>query len=366
MLRMLLPTLILCFPALSQEVSETRLRDAWSALGKEDRIEIARWFSAECERLDTFQNTLMRFLFGRLERDRYDWPEAPEQPPLYDARRHAPAQPIQRTFLAEDSPAVKRWQKRLAASQPARKLRVAWSYDYAKGSVVRQAPIFDPERIFENGVAGFPPDLDLAQALVEQSLDDGSLSAIHAAFAHAYADRGGHAYPGMTLYDVWASGAQMEMPDVECLGIVHDILGEWKRWVAPVPPTEHEALYDLLGELFLRAYHHRSLREALARTYLQADPALPAALGPHCTRLHALWDRHASDPAALAKVLPGGPEGPDESDWDGFWERLIQSVDGDEEALAAGVGRRATLAGDARRVRATLVRVMREYGALAD
>ena len=45
-------------------------------------------------------------------------------------------------------------------------------------------------------------------------------------------------------------------------------------------------------------------------------------------------------------------------------EGLIEEIDGDEELWRSGEGRRATLDADAGRVRATLVWVMREFGAV--
>ena len=82
-------------------------------------------------------------------------------------------------------------------------------------------------------------------------MDDGSMKSVMTAFSHAYADRQGNAFPGITLYDAWSSGAEMEMPDVECLGIVHDLLDDWKTWKAPV--RKQESLYDAIGELFVKA-----------------------------------------------------------------------------------------------------------------
>ena len=40
-----------------------------------------------------------------------------------------------------------------------------------------------------------------------------------AAFGPAYTDRNGNVYPGVTLYDAWASGPEIEMPDVDVLGV---------------------------------------------------------------------------------------------------------------------------------------------------
>src|SRR5262249_29966935 len=134
--------------------------------------------------------------------------------------------------------------------------------------------------------------------------DDGSQQKTLAAFLHAYTDREGGVYPGVTLYDAWASGAEIEMPDVDCLGIVHSVLDDWKTWRAPVPATKHEALYDRIGKIFVDAHRHRSLRRALATVFLEGSPALRDGFVDSVGNFHALWEDCGSTPAELAKRLP--------------------------------------------------------------
>lgn len=361
-LRFVLALLVLPF-ALAQEdpPSDEVVRAAWEALEHQDRIEIAQWFSAEAERLDTFQNALMAHVFAVHARARYDWPEAQPELPLYDPKKHAPAQVIPRRWLRENSSEVKRWKERVFAAVPERALLQGWRYDYPSASVVRLGDEFDPERVFHNGLAGLPPDLDLAEAIVESWLDDESLREVLTAFGHGYSDRNGKAYPGVTLYDVWCSGAQMEMPDVECLGIIHDVLDEWDRWVAPVDPRDHGELYQALGEIFAPARRHRGLRTALARTYLIGTPVMRDQYGPTTDRLHSLWDSCQSEPSKLIEQLPGSGE-----EWTEWFVALGQKVMKDPELMKAGQNRRLTLEADQARVRRVLVGVMTEYGAFKE
>ena len=137
-------------------------------------------------------------------------------------------------------------------------------YDYATREVRHTRDVKDPERIFKNGLAGCAPDLDLCAALVERMLDDGSQQKTLAAFAHAYTDRDGRVYPGVTLYDAWSSGVEIEMPDVDTLGIVHTLLDDWKTWKAPVDASQHDKLYAKIGELYRALHRLQGLRHALA------------------------------------------------------------------------------------------------------
>jgi hypothetical protein len=212
--------------------------------------------------------------------------------------------------------------------------------------------------LFHNALAGFPPDLDLAVALIERALDDGKEQSALAAFAHAYTDRTGTVYPGITLYDALSSGLEIEMPDVDVLGVIHELSNDWKTWIAPVPDSQHRALYGKYGEHYAAAKQHRGLRTALATTFLSGTIALRDGYTGNRDRLHAWWDEHASTPEALAKELPSSAK------WASFLEGWSKRIDDSADLTQRGIVRRATLDADAARVRQTVVLVLGEVGAL--
>ncbi|MCA9003435.1 MAG: hypothetical protein KDB61_16035 [Planctomycetes bacterium] len=84
-------------PARVQATAPTdgELRKAWKALKPEDQRRAAEWFSQEARHLPCFQNTLIAYMLGSLEKDRYDWPE-PGPQETFDPALHCPAQPIPR------------------------------------------------------------------------------------------------------------------------------------------------------------------------------------------------------------------------------------------------------------------------------
>jgi hypothetical protein len=329
---------------------------AWERLTAEERSELTQWFAAEVGYLDTFQAGLIKWRLARQEVDPGTWPRA-ERAPLFDPAIHAPAQPIARTWLAPDDRRVRALEKKVFKGRPERALDSAFRYDYASGQLLRLGDPEDPERVFKNGLAGLPPKLGLAEALVEMDLDGGELRAACAAFAHAYTDRSGNAYPGVTLYDAWGSGMEMEMPDVDCLGIVHELLADWKTWKAPV--RKQKSLYRAIGEIYADVRRHRQLRGALARSYLQAEPALAGGHGPALTNYHALWESVSSLPSDLEKALPPADE------WQEYLTAWARRCLREEALFRKGEARAAALLADQRRVRATLLRVMDEFGAFA-
>jgi hypothetical protein len=332
-----------------------RMRSAWSRLRREEKADVISRFVAEAPYLDTFQNSLLRYVRGLDERDLGAYPLASEIV-CFDPKTHAPAQPIARRWVEADSALGKQARRRFLDPLPTRRLDAAYAYDYARREVVRHADDQDPDRIFANALAGLPPGLDVVEALVEERLDDGSQQVAAAAFAHAYTDRSGNAFRGVSLYDAWASGESMEMPDVDQLGIVHTCLGEWKRWKAPV--SAQEELYAQVGDLFQDLHRHRGLRHALARSYAVGDAVLRDGYAAHLERFHALWDQASSMPAELLPRLPG-PE-----QWEGFLLQLARDVGGDGDAgnarSIAGYNRRRTLEQDSWRVRDLLRTCLRE------
>ncbi len=334
--------------------TDEQLWSAWKKLSADQRFEIAEWFRLDVSYLDTFQLRLQRHVLQLLDEDPGLLPEL-SAAPHFDPDVHAPGQPIRRKPLDEDAQAAKSARKRYLEE---RLLRPAWVYDWARRAIVRAPNSDDPERIFANGMAGFAPDADLAEALLLTQLDRGEEQSALAAFGHAYTDRSGKVYPGVTLYDAWASGADMEMPDVDVLGLLFSITGGYKRYTAPVPGSRHKKLYRLVGDLFADVNHYRAIREAVARLYLQPNPALPRGYQANLDRFHALWDYHESEIEPMAEDLPNAKQ------WERYLEAWVKRCGRKKELLEKGVLRRQALQRDAWAVRWTLLRVMQRAQAL--
>ncbi len=329
-------------------------RAAFALLAPKERREVADFLESELAHVRTFQLGLARHIVATQDRDPKAWPEATDAP-WFDPERHASAQPIPRRRLAADDPRVAAAQKALSVPADPR----AWIYDYASGSVLHRTAHDNPERVFELALRGLPPNADLVLALVERALDDGSEKKSHAAFAHAYTDRSGDAYPGITLYDAWRSGAEIEMPDVDCLGIVNTVLDDWTTWTSIVPSHRQASLYTRIAELFQPAHRQRELRAAIAATYLEAAPELCCGYGGSTDNFHALWEVSESTPTKLATRLPNAAR------WKEFLGDWVAECTRDGAMYQRGVARGATLAAEGETIRAVLRGVLEEYGAFA-
>ena len=47
-------------------------------------------------------------------------------------------------------------------------------------------------------------------------------------------------------------------PDVDALGIIHDIHDDWRSWVAPIPASVHEFIYGEIEALFVACARYRA------------------------------------------------------------------------------------------------------------
>lgn len=332
------------------------LFDAWSALEERKRVDTSQWFLAECDRSTTFRSRLERYLVQSVDGNPHDWPPSGERP-TFDPKVHTPGQVIERSFVDVERAPYARTFDRLKGGFVDRAFVPAVEYDWSRGEIVQLMQWDDPERIARNASRGFTPYTDLAEALVERQLDDRSF-AVHAeAFGHAYADRTGKAFREVTLYTAWSSGAQLEMPDVEVLGIYHALTDDWKTYVAPVPGSQHRPLYKLIAEAFSEYRKYRDLRTAFAVTYLQARPELPKGYAGLRTSLHGMWEMFGSDPAKLAGELPSN------EDWESWIESTGTQARRDADVDARRRGREKALEDSSAWARRTFEAILDEYGA---
>jgi len=343
----------------SGDESDERARRAFATLAPEEQADLIAWFTSECGRYGIFQETLIRYVVDSAERDADSWPDL-KALEWYDPEVHCPAQPIPRVPLAADFAEVQSVRARILSAAGWRRLDSGWMVDYGARTLVRLPHQRDARRVFENGLLGMAPDWDLAEALVELALDDGSLQKSFQAFDHAYTDRWGGVYPGITLYDAHVAGAQMpiEMPDVDTLGLVHDLLGDWETWTAPVHPDKQADLYAKIAELFRDVSRHRGLRQNLARTYLCGSADLRERYANNLDNFHALWESCGSDPATLRERLPT-PDG-----WADFLQGWNDSLVADLTVYYRGLDRHTTLERNRTAIRGILLRLLGEYGAL--
>ncbi len=334
---------------------DAELEVQWQTLSAAQKGVAVAAFERALAGLDTQQLRWVRALTGNAPA------EVPQLGELafFDPKVHAPGQPIARKRLPSADGRVKRLLQEVRPEPPAGTPALAFDYDWGAARVVRTGDPAEPEAVFRNALLGLPPGADLARALVLATLD-GAGTALErkrqAAFAHAYTDRDGNVFP-LSLFEMWATGKTIEMPDVDTLGIVHVVLDQWQRWVAPVPGSQHDGLYAVLGEQFLACRRWRELRLSLAELFLAPSTAPRAGYDKLGLNLQALWAAQESDPSKLAVLLPDG------DGLDAFLKDLVERCKRDPKLYGQGRRRAGLLRQDGVALRIALGAALDEAAA---
>lgn len=323
-------------------IASGQLWNQWNRLTPGQRRKAMESFRSRIASTQTPQLALLRKLNAGADKIPRAQPAA-----HYSESQHAPGDPIPRYALAADSERVRAARQAFFSPPHPEEQLVVFGYDWGKGEVIRLREELSDEEQFSNAAHGYAPGLDLARARALKALDGGHLRPIQAAFEHAYTDREGGVYPGISLYQAWRSRKQMEMPDVDNLGIYHDLSGDWETYVAPIDGALHAGLYGIIESYFQRILSYRELRIALAECLLEGEPLNGRFSGPR-TNLHSFWAELDADLGRAREALPGDQ---DTTRW------LSQRLDRDRaepKLWEAAEKRRKYLAEDSNRVRAVL------------
>jgi len=296
--------------------SRNSMRTELAKLPDRKRGELARAFTELLSENDTELVHILR----RYELTPVDGPFSDELP-FYDPEVYAPGLPIPRTELARDDIRVVSLRKRVGKDgyQP------LVDYDFAEREI-RGASSDGLDADYDRTVGalleGRSPYFDLVRAAILKELDDGTMREEFEAFGHAYTDREGNVYSGVSLYDVWSSGMLMEMPDVDVLGILTNLVGD-VRVRSPIPSSTHDRLYKRIGKLFADLRPYRPMREAIADTLLLGKP-LSADYKSYEVPLNALWIEVDFDTRRVARMLA---EEPPQVVLDGWVQRCKEDRD---------------------------------------
>jgi hypothetical protein len=346
-------------PAAAQVPADPRSTAAierFAALGFRQKAAVIRAIQRATEALD---DPLARRI-AALRIDLDELPAAPDAAPIHDPATYARAEheagrAPARTPVPADDPAHRAVRARFARPAFLPDLIREVRYDRATGRLVRGAAL-GYEELFTNAVHGFVPGSDHAVAQVLAALDrDPEMRQLGRWFAHGYCDLSARAYPPLTLYDAWYSGAIVDVPDVDAIPFAWEILG-WKDYRSPLSGPPRDRLYEEIRRAAGRYRVHRTLGEAAAAALVRAEPRMDPMYALLVPRLHYLWANLDDDLEALAAKL--GAEDRDE---------LLEAVDRairepDGRAHAIREGRREALAALEERIRGIALAALERFG----
>lgn len=238
---------------------------------------------------------------------------SPEQ--YFPPQQYAPPAPA-RTLVARGAPR----HRPVAASFPPPPflddLVCGVVFDWTTGKAARLPQQPDTAQRFANLAHGYLPGSDQAVAQVLEALA-GPPSPRTRFFEHLYADRDGHVFAGVRLYDAWYSGRLVEVPDVEAIAFARELL-HTQAFVSPISADRRrERLYQKIQDAALQERKYRTLRQAAAATFVAAAPPIDPAYASLVDRFHYLWPTVGHDLQAMAKLIAES----------GDRDQLLESVD---------------------------------------
>jgi len=229
-------------------------------------------------------------------------------PSWYEPRDYAPVATA-RTVVAPSSEAHRAATRQIKPFEFLPDLHCAIVYDWNAGKAARTGTSLDDAQRFANYVHGYPPGTDHAIAQVLEALDTDPLQRrLGSFFEHLYADRDGRVFAGVTLFDAWNSGIQVEMPDTDAIAYARLVL-DTQSFVAPIPADRRrERLYARTKEGFASHREYRTLRLAAAAAFVAAEPRIDPIYEPLVKRSHWLWQKCEYQPKLLAERFAKTPD----------------------------------------------------------
>ncbi len=229
-------------------------------------------------------------------------------PPMRERVHHEPSEfaPVapKRQRIARDDARTKKVRVEFPHVRLLRDLAPSVAYDWLHGeAALAPVPLTVRDR-FANLCAGYPPTADRAVAKLLAVLDrDADQREIANWSEHAYADRDGRVFDGITLYEAWYSGRTVEVPDVDAIAFARRIL-ETEAFVSPIPDGKRrDRLYEQIRATLKKHREYRTLCESAAAAFVAAEPLLDPTYQPLVDRMQLLWSEHGHDPASFAKQL---------------------------------------------------------------
>jgi hypothetical protein len=221
----------------------------------------------------------------------------------HDEKIYAPVAPT-RQRIQPGQPLHQKTQQSMPPVLPLQGVAATLVYDWATGRACAAPAQPSAQARFQSLLDGYVPGSDRAAvALLSWIDDDGGQRKVADWFGHLYADRMGRVFVGITLYDAWASGQTVEVPDVDAIAFARHVVGT-HSFVSPIPDgRRRDRLYRQIREAFAAYREYRTLREGLALAFLHETPRLPPVYQPLLPRLHHLWGGTGYDVPRVARIV---------------------------------------------------------------
>lgn len=182
-----------------------------------------------------------------------------------------------------------------------------WDWDYSRDRMLSPKQPMEPREVVICLLYGWWPSDESIQALAEGSLDrDDTLDRSADYFQHAYRDRNGQTYQGVSIFDVWNSGRTFGISDADALAWM-DRVEEKDGPEPPLSKRERDPIYRSIEASFTAFRDYRLLRRALAARMWDPNGRIEPRLEGMADTLDQAWIWAAHDPEVIAGLLQEHP-----------------------------------------------------------
>lgn len=221
----------------------------------------------------------------------------------FDAATYAPALGLKTKALTNKSSSWKKAHKNFFKVLPLPEHGATWEYDYGRNGLIPPQETLSRKERLRKLMNGQWPDPGRIAALTAATLDHRTnLDPVADYFEHHYRDRSGRVYTGMRLYDVWGSGREIEVSDVESIAYLRNIAHD-NRLRSPIPGRYHNRIYAQISKSFEEWRDYRVLVEGLALRLESPQAELSIWFTSIGAQVDEAWALVFHDPPAMRKLL---------------------------------------------------------------
>ncbi len=177
-----------------------------------------------------------------------------------------------------------------------------WDWNAGRGLLIAPIQAIPPKDQLARLLQGLWAQPGLAKAWGQVLLHTHPAMAAPARYFNLHwRDRTGRIYAGMRLADVWNSGEELEISDVEAVAWLRTVALE-NRVRSPIPKRMHGQIYERIRDSFQEWHEYHQLRLALATALDPGQVVSPlyASLG---LEINLAWRVAAWDPQKMAEIL---------------------------------------------------------------
>ena len=221
----------------------------------------------------------------------------------YQAARWAPALKLTTRHWKRGSRKWKRAEKELLGAGNSVSRQNTWEWDYGRNLILEPLKPATPSQQMRALLGGQWPHPGRLKAIAAAHLDDDdSRNQVADYFNHCYRDREGNVFDEILLFEVWDTGYEIEVSDVEAIAWLR-LIKKSTKTSSPIPAAKHDLIYSHISNSFETWREYWTLRQALAARIVNPSGTIPARFSGLEGELDTAWALLHHDLEQMTKLV---------------------------------------------------------------